>query len=276
MKKEIIHKITSVAIWTVFVAVLVLFLGFSESQRSKIKCNEIQVQVIDTTGYLFVEPQDIISLLSEKGYKIKEKTLETLPLNKIENDIKNHPSVKNAEVYTTLDGVLHIDVLQRNPILRIINYNNESYYIDNDGALFPLSEKYTARVLVANGNLNEPYNLRYTRNASEEKESDELGRKYIIDDLFRLAKFIQGNEFYKSLIEQIFVNENNEIELVPKVGNFTILLGDINDMEEKLANLTSFMKVALPREGWDKYTIINVKYKNQIVCTKKEGYEPTE
>jgi cell division protein FtsQ len=276
MRKEILNKIASIAIWTIFVAVLVLFLGFSETQRSKIKCSDILVQVIDTTGCLFVEPQDIIDLLSEKGYKIREKTLETLPLNKIEIDINNHPSVKNAEVYSTLDGKLHIDVIQRNPILRIINYNSESYYIDNDGALFPLSEKYTARVLVANGNLNEPYNLRYTRNASEEKETDELGRKYILDDLFKLSKFIQGNEFYKSVIEQVFVNENNEIELIPKVGDFTILMGDVEDIETKMENLTTFMKIALPREGWAKYSIINMKYKNQIVCTKKEGYEPTE
>lgn len=276
MKKEIIHSISSFAIWALFIAVLVIFLGFTETQRSKIVCNEINVRVIDTTGFLFVEPEDILSMLNEKSYKIKGNTIETLPLNKIECDIRIHPSVKNAEVYTTLDGVLHIDVLQRNPILRIINYNNESYYIDNDGALFPLSDKYTARVLVANGNLNEPYNLRYKRNASEEKKSDELGRKYILDDLFKLAKFIQGNEFNKSLIEQVFVNENNEIELIPKIGNFTILLGDINDMEAKMSNLTTFLKIALPREGWEKYSIINMKYKNQIVCTKKEGYEPTE
>lgn len=184
--------------------------------------------------------------------------------------------MKNAEVYTTLDGKLHIDVQQRNPILRIINYNNEGYYVDNEGALFPLSNKYTARVLVANGNLNEPYNLRYTRNASEAKEADELGRVFFIDDLYQLAKFIQGNDFYRSLVEQIYVNNDNEIEIVPKVGHFIILLGSVEDLNEKFENLESFMQIALPREGWEKYSFINLKYKNQIVCTKKEGYEPNE
>ena len=276
MKKKIIYKILSIFIWTIFVSVLGLFVGFTESQRGKILCQEIQVDVIDTTGYLFVESKDILELLQEKAYKIKGSNLEELPLYKMEQDIINHPSVKSAEVYTTLDGILHIEVQQRNPILRIINYNNESYYIDSDGAIFPLSEKYTARVLVANGNLNEPYNLRYIRNASEVIETDELGRKYLTDDLYLLASFIQKNSFYKSLVEQIFVNENKEIEIIPKVGRFTILVGDVSNLEEKMENLTAFMKIALPREGWEKYSTINLKYKEQIVCTKKVGYEPTE
>jgi cell division protein FtsQ len=276
MKKEILHKISQIAIWSVFIATLLVFLGFSASQRSKVLCSEIVVDIIDTTGFYFVEPNDIIELLTEKGYKLKGKPIESLPLNSIESNIKNHPSVKNAEVYTTLDGKLHIDVQQRNPILRIINYNNEGYYVDNDGALFPLSNKYTARVLIANGNINEPYNLRYTRNASEAKETDELGRVFFIDDLYLLAKFIQGNDFYRSLVEQIYVNSDNEIEIVPKVGHFIILLGSVEDLNEKFENLKSFMQIALPREGWDKYSFINLKYKNQIVCTKKEGYEPNE
>jgi len=276
MKKELLYMIKQIAIWSFFIAALGVFLGFSESQRSKIKCTDIAVEITDTTGFYFVEPNDILDFLSEKGYKLKGMQLEKIPLNKIENDIRNFPSVKCAEVFSTLDGIIHIDVKQRNPILRVINYNNESYYIDNEGALFPLSEKYTARVLVANGNLNEPYNLRYLKNASDSVDKDELGRKYFIDDLFLLAKFIQNDNFYKSLVEQIYVNENNEIEIVPKVGRFIILLGSIENMDEKFKNLKTFMKIALPREGWDKYSQINIKYKDQIVCTKKVGYEPNE
>lgn len=276
MKKEILHRISQIAIWSFFIAGLGLFLGFSESQLNRIICAEIVVEITDTTGYYFVEPNDILNLLTEKGYKLKGTQLDKIPLNKIENEIRNHPSVKGAEVYNTLDGILHIDVKQRNPILRIINYNNESYYIDNEGALFPLSDKYTARVIVANGNLNEPYNLRYKRNASDSLEMDELGRKFFIDDLFRLARFIQADNFYKSLVEQVYVNENSEIEMVPKIGKFIILLGSTDNLEEKFKNLKTFMQIALPREGWDKYSQINIKYKDQIVCTKKVVYEPDE
>lgn len=276
MNKALLKKIISIAIWSFFIAVLVISLGFSESQLKKVKCLDIDVQIVDTTGYSFVEAKDIEELIIEKGYKIIGNNISDFPLNKIETAIRNHPSVKSAEVYTTFDGILHIEVEQRNPILRIINYNNESYYIDNDGNLFPLSEKYTARVLVATGNINEPYNLRYTKNALKFEEKDVLGRNIMVDDLFTLAKYIETNNFFNSFVEQIYLNENNEIELIPKIGKFTILLGSIDDMEEKFDNLQAFIQIGLSREGWDKYETINIKYKNQVVCTKKIDYEPTE
>lgn len=276
MKKGLIKKIISIAIWSIFIAVLVISLGFSGSQLKKVKCKEIDIQIVDTTGYSFVEAKDIKELLNQKGFKIIDNNIEAFPLNKIETALTNHPSVKSAEAYTTFDGILHIDIGQRNPILRIINENNESYYIDNEGALFPLSEKYTARVLVANGSIKEPYNLHYKNNIEQIKEKDSLLNKFIIDDLFALAKFIKSNDFYNSLIEQIYINSNNEIELVPKIGRFTILLGNTDDLKDKFENLKAFIQIGLSREGWDKYETINIKYKNQVVCTKKIDYEPTE
>ncbi|PIP53984.1 MAG: hypothetical protein COX07_07790 [Bacteroidetes bacterium CG23_combo_of_CG06-09_8_20_14_all_32_9] len=276
MRKSVIQKIIFIVIWSFFIAVLIISLGFSESQLKKVKCNKIDVQIVDTTGCDFVEAKDILELLAQKGFNLKNKYIKDFPLNKIETIIRNHQSVKNTEVFTTFDGVLHINVQQRNPVLRIINYNNESYYIDNDGAIFPLSKKYTARVLVASGNINEPYILRYTKDISKAEEKDELGRKFIADDLFILAKFIKSNDFYNSLTEQIYINENNEIELIPKIGRFTILLGDIDNLEEKFANLKAFISIGLSREGWDKYSIINIRYKNQVVCTKKIIYESDE
>ncbi len=268
MRKAIIKKIFSIAIWSFFIAVLIISLGFSNLQLKKVKCNKIDVQIIDSTGNSFVEPKDIVEFLNQKNYKIIGNNIEDFPLNKIETDINNYPSIKSTEVFTTFDGILHIVIEQREPILRVINYDGSSYYIDNDGALFPLSEKYTARVLAASGKINEPYNLRYTKDITKSIEKDELGRNFLLDDLFVLAKFIKSDAFFDSFIEQIYINENGEIELVPKVGTFTILLGDIQNLDEKFENLKAIILIGLSREGWNKYTTINIKYKNQVVCTK--------
>ena len=53
------------------------------------------------------------------------------------------------------------------------------------------------------------------------------------------------------------------------MGNHRIMLGTLNEFEEKLANLKLFYEQAIPKVGWEKYSMINLKYKNQIVCTKK-------
>ncbi len=43
----------------------------------------------------------------------------------------------------------------------------------------------------------------------------------------------------------------------------------LDDYETKLQNLKLFYDQAIPIVGWEKYSVISLKYKNQIVCTKK-------
>lgn len=87
-------------------------------------------------------------------------------------------------------------------------------------------------------------------------------------DLYKFALFLQENEFWNDQIEQIYVYPDNDIELIPRVGNHRIMLGTLDEFEEKLANLKLFYEQAIPKVGWEKYSMINLKYKNQIVCTK--------
>jgi cell division protein FtsQ len=276
MKKEILHNILNVFVWLIFIGVIGVFLGFAEEKRKAIICNQIQVDIMDSTGAYFVEPKDIESMLKQRAQPILGFKSEALPLEKIEKQIKNIPSIRETQVYTTLDGVLHILVYQRNPIIRIVNRENDSYYIDNEGVFFPLSDKYSAHVTIASGELRESYAIRYKHNAKLINDSTFDSPHYFTDDLFTLAKFLHTDSFYKSFIEQVYINKNKEIELIPKMGTFTILLGDITNLEDKFTNLSAFIRLALPRTGWDTYSIINLKYKNQIVCTKKCKYEPVQ
>jgi len=91
----------------------------------------------------------------------------------------------------------------------------------------------------------------------------------LLPDLFRLVQFINGSKFWKAQIEQIYINQKKEIELVPRVGNHTIILGSVDDLREKFENLEAFYEQGLSKYGWNKYKTINLKFKNQIVCTKR-------
>ncbi|MCK4663688.1 MAG: hypothetical protein KAT68_12530 [Bacteroidales bacterium] len=262
------RKIKEIVIWVLLISFLVTTLGFVSAKRKQILCNEVEVYIIDKTNNNFVEEDDIISLINDKGRKILGTSLDSLNLTKLETLIYNHPSVKKAEIYNTINGKLKIDIKQRKPILRIINYNRESYYIDSEGALMPLSDNYTAHVLVANGDLNEPYLLRYTKDIISFTDYDELNRKFVLRDLYFLAKFINDDNFWLAQIEQIFVI-GNEYELIPRVGPQIIEFGNIENYREKFRNLKALYEVGLKSEGWNKYKKINLKYNNQVICTKR-------
>jgi cell division protein FtsQ len=112
-------------------------------------------------------------------------------------------------------------------------------------------------VLVATGNIP-PYSPDFLKR-----------KKYLLKDIFDLGTKIAANDFLNPLVEQVFVNKEGEMILVPKVGNQKILIGNIENIEDKLYRLEQFYKKALPFEGWDKYSLINLKFKNQIICKKR-------
>ena len=134
-----------------------------------------------------------------------------------------------------------------NPILRVISPRG-NYYVDNLGSTMPVSRRYVAHVPVVSGYV--------------EKE-------LAVTDLYKFALFLQENDFWNNQIEQIYVHPDNEVELIPRVGNHRIVLGSFADFEEKLDNLRLFYEKAIPKVGWEKYSIISLKYKDQIVCTKR-------
>jgi cell division protein FtsQ len=92
--------------------------------------------------------------------------------------------------------------------------------------------------------------------------------KTLMDSLYTLASYIHKDKFLNAQIQQVYINSDREIELIPYIGKQTILLGDISDMDTKFHNLVLFYKKAISRSGWSTYNYINLKYKNQIVCTK--------
>ncbi|NSW44762.1 MAG: hypothetical protein HPY79_02910 [Bacteroidales bacterium] len=269
MKNKWLHRVLQVVVWTILIGVFIISLGFTEKQRNAELCKKILVNILDSNENHFIDSADIIMYLRNKNYKITKQPINQLPLNDIENDIGKLSVIKSVQIYTTLDGYLHIDVTQRKPILRIVNYNYESYYIDDEGNLFPLSEKYTARVLIANGNINEPYALFCNRKAYEAENQDALKRPTILDDIFYLAKYIYNDSILNPLIEQIYINEEENIELVPKIGDFIIVLGDTSQIENKFIRLKAFYEKVLTKDSWDAFSKINLMFNNQIVCTKK-------
>jgi cell division protein FtsQ len=254
-----------------FLAIIGLFvsLAFSQRESDKIPCSDIRIEVDNISGNFFVTKNDVLEMIWSKGDSLKGKPISSIPIAVYERHISADPSVKRAEVYTKHNGVLAVKVYQREPILRIISSNGESFYLDKEGAVMPLSENYTARVPVASGSINEKQHIMQRYSVAE--MSDSLKKRSCLDELFELSTFIRNDEFWKTQIQQIIVEPNNELTLVPTVGDHHILLGRTDKMEQKFKKLLLFYRNGLNVTGWDQYSHINLKYKDQVICTKKNS-----
>ncbi len=203
-------------------------------------------------------PNNINFLSQEDLHKIVDTALQSAHYSKAycEQLLEKNPYVKRAEVYQDLSGKLKCNIIQRQPIVRIVNAYQSHYYLDKDGVKFPAQTGTSARVVVANGLILEKVNPQDTM------------KTQTVRNLFAIATYIEQEVFWKQFTEQLYVDKLNDIHLIPKVGSFTIVLGNADRLDEKFKNLKVFITKALPVVGWEKYRTINAKYKNQIVTVK--------
>ncbi|GAB4297590.1 MAG: cell division protein FtsQ [Marinilabiliales bacterium] len=262
-------KLRNIIFWVIVLIYFIVTLSFVNDQKSFIRCKDIDVKIVDGTENNFIDHRDIIKILRDNKLNVLGYLHDSINLETIEQKIIEHPSVKEANVFTTLDGILHINIKQRKPLFRVLS-GNMAYYVDHEGYLMPLSNKYTAKVLLVTGKINEPYSKWYGKNIIETGEQmGEGNQKSLLFDLFELVSYLNSDPFWKSQIHQIFIDDSGDLILIPKIGEHKIILGDINNYKDKMKRLYLFYKHGLRVEGWNKYSVINLKYENQIVCTIK-------
>jgi cell division protein FtsQ len=265
MKKRIII----ISIWVTLIVGLVVLVYVLEKKHNEKKCSKVEIKINYKDDNYFVTVDDIKAMINKKDDSLVGKSLSNINVSEIEKKISASPYILKTEVYSTVEGVIKINAIQRKPIARVINKFNLSYYIDEEGMLMPLSPKYVARVIVANGDITDLYSPFIKLKVDSGKTADTLVKKTAVYKIYMLSKFIDADEFWKAQIGQIYFSESGDIELIPLLGDNRIIFGDISDIKEKFVNLKAFYEKALSEVGWNYYKTINIKFKNQIVCSKK-------
>ena len=226
------------------------------------------VTIVDQ-NHEFIDQHDIQDLINTKG-KVVGKALGSINTALLEKIILTNPFVDRAEVYSSIDGTLHADVLQRDPIVRIINMHDEQFYIDKQGKFMPVSSHYTPPVIVANGFIFNTYTEMKIQDqvAIADTSTDSLAVPHMINQVYTLAKYIEADSFWTANTEQIYVNGSQELELIPRIGNHRIVIGDTTNLADKFKRLMVFYQEGLSKTGWNNYSVINLKFRDQVVCTK--------
>lgn len=257
-------KFINISVWTSLIIVLGILLGFSSFKHKNIVCKNYQISIsyydIDT----FLRKENIEMIIHACYDSIIGKSLKDININSIEMQLEKHPFISNADVFTTVEGDIKIKVSQRKPIVRVMNKHNEGYYIDAEGYLMPLAQEASSRVLIANGNISYSYNPDVIISVKNNPEIPE-----VIRDIYSVSEYIENEGFFKTMIDQIYINGKKEIELIPKIGDQLILFGDAHDCDNKFEKLKALYKDGFKKTGWRQYKTINLKYKNQVVCSKK-------
>ncbi|NJK82467.1 MAG: hypothetical protein HC912_00220 [Saprospiraceae bacterium] len=245
--------------WVCFLLILALSVTSAVQRKKSSICEDIQVKIKKTTqaDSTLITQKDVMDIMANSFEEaILGNRLERIDIGRMELILERNPFVKIADVFIDSKNIIHIEIEQRTPMMRIMDSDGRNYYLDAEGNYMPTSPHYTARVPVITGFI--PAHI-----------PDFLARKqYGLKDIFELMTLLNNDLFYKALIEQVHVSQNGDIILIPKMGKQQILFGHYVQPEEKLSRLSIFYNEALPHEGWDKYKLIDIRFNNQIVCRK--------
>ena len=261
-------KFRFILIWIPIFFYLIIISGFISESEEGLLCNAIRINIMDSTNIKFINQGDILRLLAQNNRKILGEPLSLINLKELELFLMSHQAIKNSELYFTEKGKLNIEITQHKPVVRIINSMNKGYYIAEDGYIIPLSKYFSPYVTVASGYIHEPFDIRKTNNIMDSDIKNVNKKEKVIYDIYQMVTYINRDDFWRSQIVQIYVNEKYEFELIPRVGPHIIEIGDIGYFEEKFEKLRIFYMEELNKTGWNKYSLLNLRFENQIICIK--------
>ena len=238
------HKILFSVLITLLVGGLVVVLAFVVPSNDTKKCENIHLSVTDYDDFKFISDNDVRLQLQNSGVYPVGKLHSDIDLTEMEASLLKLSMIKSVKCYFATNGDVNVAVTQRVPVFRVME-EGRSYYIDNERKRMSTSIKFSAYVPVVTGNVN---------------------FEFATTNLYDFIVYLQSESRWRSAFTQIYVYPDNKVELVPRVGDFIIKMGSLDRYEAKLKKLDKFLKVLPKYYSWDKYSVINLEFRDQVVC----------
>jgi cell division protein FtsQ len=226
---------------------LVFSLWYFSRKNKELVCTSFEIVLTDFDKIQLISQQDIAVILDQNSLNPIGRSMNDICSEDIEVQILKNKMIKTAECFKSPSGTVHVSISQRCPKFRVVGF--ESYYIDTDRKPMPVSLNYAAYVPVVSGKIT---------------------KSLAMGQIFDFVTYIEENPFWNAQIEQIFVRDDLKIELVPRVGDATILLGNLDNFEMRLNKLHKLYINGFNVIGWNRYKYIDLQYKDQVVCSKMD------
>lgn len=226
-------------------AVLTIFLfAFSAKRNNARNLKDVAIK-FDNAAYYLIAPTTVNKLLIQNTDTVTSIRKETLDLSVMERLLDSNPMIEKSEVFITVDGVLGVNIKQRNPIARVVG--EVSFYVDDKGKAMPVSKEFTPRVPLISG-------------FSETN----------FEELTPLLLKIKNDEFMQKHVVGIHQDKQNEVALFFRKYDFKVLLGKPINIDKKFQNFKAFYQKTRQDSTIYNYKAVNLKFDSQVVATKKE------
>ena len=255
INKKYIIKIFTALLWVMVGAGCITLLVSAVRSKEAKYCSGVEINITGVSNTFFIDKTDVYNIIKNYGGdSTQKKSLASIDLKKIERALEKDVWIKNAELYFDNNNFLKVSVEEREPIARLFTITGNTFYIDSSCTILPLSDKFSARLPVFTG---------FTSDAKILSKPDST----LLYNIKNISIKILADSFLMAMIDQVDITVNRTFEMIPKLGKQRIIFGEAGDANAKFAKLKLFYKDVITQAGWNRYSIINLQYKNQVVAS---------
>lgn len=247
----------------IFVAIATLVIWANVTRRNS-QVRGMRVSIEYGKAALLISENTLEQQIVEAMPWVLTTQVKEIDIKEIQQYILSTPYIEQCQVSISVGRRLVVRARQRRPIVRLFHGNHE-FYIDVLGRHVPLSEEGDANVIVANGEFRTTLTKNYTQLDVVRMEQDSTFCHSGIVGIYKVASYLDSHPEYGALFDQIYINRTGDIFLTPKLGNHIVEIGSADNFEQKFRNLWAFYTEGMPKVGWDTYSLINLKYNNQVI-----------
>jgi len=247
---------------TAFITGICFLEHLSREEDSRIACTGLEIVFRDSLQ--FVNSDDVKNYIDREYGCFLGQRLDSISLCSMETILDSKSAILESEAWTTPDGMLHIGITQRKPMLRFQN-GDDGFYVDGSGFIIPLHPTYTAPVRVIYGNI--PV---FIPSSSFKGMAETEREKKWIASMLEFNNFVLSSKEWGQKIDSVLVAKGGDIHLRINSAGEDFIFGLPVNIENKFGRLEKYFSYILPAAGRGCYKIVNVKYKGQIICRKTD------
>ena len=272
-----VKRIITLLVWAGIVAYLLCASHLDARKRADTYVRDLHITVRDSSDTRIIRAEDVRRWIVSAGLSPEGQLFDSVDLMAITRTVAAHDFVQHVKTSVGLDSVVNVTVRQRIPALRVIG-GGYNFYYTTDGYIVPANRRSAYYVPVVTGQFDLPFRPSYSGPLREptDSTSKKAQESYrFFHKLINFVNYIEDDNFWNSQIVQINVtgrpepHTEPEVELIPRVGDQVIMLGWLDGYERKLDKLMKFYRKALPHEGWETWSYIDLRYDGQVVCSRR-------
>ena len=242
------YPILACALTVILVGYLCFALPATASMAREDRFTGCRIEVADSLGSGFVSQLEISQECDNIMQWVTARKRKEVDLNLLESHLRGSDKIEDVNVSLLNNGTILIDVVPMTPVARTLD-TSTSYYINATGKRISADPRYHVDVPVVVGNF------------TDDRPSTRL---------LPLLHHIASHPELDALVSTVKQARNGDIIIVPTIRGHVVNFGDTSDVDNKFTRLREFYRQVMPVRGWETYDTIAVKWRGQVVATRRD------